>query len=326
MISLYTGLPGAGKSLYVVGQVILPALRSDRRVWAVMDLEPVDVWRRFLGDASPDLQSKLLVREDLSFLKEVGPGDVVVIDECQRWLRSGGTPDKDVLYWFETHRHLGCDVALITQDYMKIFRQVYILAELVYTFRKLSFLGLHGSTRLTVKGGVKEEDVIRKETVNFDPAHFQLYRSYDSGKVKEVRSSSGSIWRSWVVRSGVAALVFLVWFLSSRPWLSASSPPAAVQSAAPEQVAGRLPVAGGEVHLTAEVSVKPVICIIGSVGGEDGTDYWFLASDGRRYSLDELRGKLGRTIWKRDGRNGWRLFAEGLEYAGMGCDSDSIDH
>ena len=341
MISLVTGLPGSGKSHYMVKEFVLKALLGGRRVHAVLALKSHEVWAAALGCTVEQARERLLVHSDLGFLKDVRPTDLVVIDEAQRFFRSGGAPDKDVLYWLETHRHIPCDVILATQHYQKIFQQVYNMAEIVYCFRKLSFIGLSGATRLTVKGGVRETDTLRKETLKFDPFIYNLFNSYDGAGVSEIKSGAGSIWRSWTVRFAILAVAVVGYVVAYRPWISVSASPAAVADKATSGINHPASaVVGGAGNLTAisppvppappagkigpyavPVLAKP--CIVGSIGNEDGSDYWFLLSDGRRVRLQELQAKYSPALWRKDPLAGWMFESVGVGYARMGGGADN---
>lgn len=101
MITVITGTPGAGKSAYVVAELM------------GVESRPVFV------DGIPEL---LLPHLPPGEVKEwhdwVPDGALVVIDECQRHfgLRRAGSEVPPWISGFETHRHRGLDFWLITQD------------------------------------------------------------------------------------------------------------------------------------------------------------------------------------------------------------------
>src|SRR5690606_42150170 len=105
MIHLITGVPGSGKSLLAVellyknsvSDKIRPAYSNinglDTEPLRCVELEPVDHWFDL-----PD-------------------GALIVIDECHRWFRPrpNGSVVREYISRFETHRHQGLDIILITQ-------------------------------------------------------------------------------------------------------------------------------------------------------------------------------------------------------------------
>jgi hypothetical protein len=100
MITLITGVPGSGKTLYSIG-LILDYIKEGRDVYADIDglnidgvLKSPDDWRE-----TPD-------------------GSVVVYDECQqKYPPEGnkGRSEREDMAAFEVHRHTGHDIVLITQ-------------------------------------------------------------------------------------------------------------------------------------------------------------------------------------------------------------------
>lgn len=138
---LTTGVPGAGKTLYTVakvlpdiaaqtfeyqGQVVqrrlmiggIPDLLLEHDIIDVPVFDPEsyrDDWssmRRDPGDAPLDVPC----RADNWWLW-CRPGDLIVIDECQRLFRpiASGRKVPQFIAKLETHRHYGVDFVLITQ-------------------------------------------------------------------------------------------------------------------------------------------------------------------------------------------------------------------
>lgn len=117
MITLVTGIPGSGKTAYVVDWLL--SLPKERPIFCdgVPDLAlehevcpPLPDWTHEEDDASSQSGKKI------SFTFPVG--SVVVLDEAQRVYRPRATGSKvpPEVAAFETHRHLGLDFILITQS------------------------------------------------------------------------------------------------------------------------------------------------------------------------------------------------------------------
>lgn len=102
MIRLFTGKPGHGKSNHAVS-VALREIRAGRAVY----VSNVNGMR--IPGAIPF--------EDPRQWQELPPGALLIVDEAQRFWRAtrAGTVPPEV-YAMETHRHLGIDFLLITQD------------------------------------------------------------------------------------------------------------------------------------------------------------------------------------------------------------------
>ena len=143
MIELITGTPGAGKTLMTVGRVLRPMVGATLRdsdgkehlrrlcIGGIPDLllphevvtvkafdpekggEPSDGRERKPGEPPlPDVE----MRAD-NWWQWCLPGDVIVIDECQRLFRPMASGRKVPMFiaMLETHRHYGIDMVLITQ-------------------------------------------------------------------------------------------------------------------------------------------------------------------------------------------------------------------
>lgn len=103
MITLITGTPGAGKSLYAVHEILQPEAKAGRQLFV---------------DGIPDLLIPHELAPDVLEWPDWAPeGSHIVIDEAQRIWRpeaSGKTPHKSIAE-LEFHRHAGLDFTLITQ-------------------------------------------------------------------------------------------------------------------------------------------------------------------------------------------------------------------
>lgn len=113
MITLITGVPGSGKSLYTVAELLKP-LQS-----ATFEHEGSTVKRVLYTNIKNLLLDHIYLDKDdlLKWPTWCKPGDVICYDEVQEvWRPRGvgaGTPDS--IAKLETHRHMGVDFVLITQ-------------------------------------------------------------------------------------------------------------------------------------------------------------------------------------------------------------------
>lgn len=136
MIYLLTGVPGSGKTLYAVSTLVKNLLSQKLRY------RGKEIQRRLLVDGVPDLvlphdlMAPLVEDEKgnlscegqglLNWYSWVKPGDVILVDEVQRYWRPRGlgTKPPDMIKHLETHRHLGVDFIVITQNPMLIDQNV----------------------------------------------------------------------------------------------------------------------------------------------------------------------------------------------------------
>lgn len=119
MLTIITGTPGAGKSLYAVWEECRKVPGS-----TIEASNGVAVPRRLLTN----IRDLLVEHEkiDAEWLErwhlECKPGDVIVFDEVQEvWRpRALGQKVPDCIAKLETHRHMGVDIILITQHPMLV--------------------------------------------------------------------------------------------------------------------------------------------------------------------------------------------------------------
>jgi len=136
MIYLITGVPGSGKTLYAVSTLAKTLLAQKLRY------KGKELVRRLVVDGVPDL---IIPHEPMAPLIEdekgvltcegqgltnwyswVKPGDIILVDEVQRYWRPRGlgTKPPDMIKHLEMHRHLGVDFIVITQNPMLIDQNV----------------------------------------------------------------------------------------------------------------------------------------------------------------------------------------------------------
>jgi hypothetical protein len=131
MITLITGLPGACKTLFALDYVERYAKKENREVY-------------YHGVPELTLDWKLLDSPE-DWIK-VPNGSIIFIDECQSTFRPRANGAQVPIYVseFETHRHKGLDIFLITQHPMLLDGNVRRLAG--RHFHAVRFFGFEKST------------------------------------------------------------------------------------------------------------------------------------------------------------------------------------
>lgn len=101
MIGVFTGLPGAGKTLFAITWIKAKAEKEGRPVY-------------YSGIA--DLKLPWFEVDPLKWM-DCPPNSIIVVDECQRVFRprANGSTVPECISAMETHRHKGVDIFLITQ-------------------------------------------------------------------------------------------------------------------------------------------------------------------------------------------------------------------
>ena len=119
MITLITGAPGSGKTLYCVDKIIRPMVGTSV-AGTDEDGQPAIYERRIYSNINGLLIDHEKV--DSAWLENISekkrPGAFVVFDEVQRvWPnRPTGSKKPAAVEYLETHRHDGIDVVLMTQN------------------------------------------------------------------------------------------------------------------------------------------------------------------------------------------------------------------
>lgn len=120
MIHLITGLPGSGKSLLAV-ELILQNRDSEKIRPLYSNISGLDF------DAL-----RCFPLEEIETWYNLPDNSIIVVDECQRWFRPrpNGSTVPEYISRFETHRHHGHDIILITQHPKLIDANIRRLVEL----------------------------------------------------------------------------------------------------------------------------------------------------------------------------------------------------
>lgn len=165
-IFLITGVPGAGKTCYALNFVKTWADREKRPVFYHNIKELTLPW-------SP------LERGEDWF--KVEPTSIVVIDEAQKVFRPRGTGSvvPEHVTAFETHRHLGIDVVLITQHPMLVDTNIRRLIERHFHCKRkfgMQRCVVHEFTELRQNPDTSREGSIRHE-FKYPKESFGWYKS-----------------------------------------------------------------------------------------------------------------------------------------------------
>jgi zona occludens toxin len=187
MITLITGVPGSGKTLMAVSDLV----KKVDKEWA---------GRKIFIHGIPDLTIPTEPIPDGHSIQDMhvwlkwpeNNGSIVVIDEAQNIFppRSAGSKTPEIVEWLHVHRHSGVDIILITQMPGRIDKQVRDLVGAHYHIHKTP-LGVRmryfwDYCENNPKSGMKNA---RPEVYKFDKNAFGLYKSAEiHTKVKTPKS------------------------------------------------------------------------------------------------------------------------------------------
>lgn len=178
MLYLYTGVPGAGKTLYAVSNLVKRKDFKDRPIFVdgIKDLDH-DKINYFDIPEGESIQT---------WPKWAPPGAIIVVDECQRIFRPrpSGSKVPDYVAELETHRHRGLDFILITQHPRLIDVHLRGLIE-HHTHLGKTNLGLRRKLEWTT-GGAKDPESranIREALISVYRLDKSVYGLYKSAEV-----------------------------------------------------------------------------------------------------------------------------------------------
>ena len=152
MIDLYSGTPGAGKSLHAAKTIYWQLWRGEP-VIANFAIEPGYIKRyknNFYEVDNERLKPELLVRFSQAYFSANRFAEekiLLVIDEAQLMFNARSWDAKDRagwLSWFTQHRKYGFHVILVAQFDRMLDRQIRSLIEYEYIHRKVSNFGTFG--------------------------------------------------------------------------------------------------------------------------------------------------------------------------------------
>ena len=238
-VSAYTGVPGSGKSYEVVTEVILGALRIGRRVVSNvtgLHFEEMQAYLLLQGVAQDAMGSILTVTsEEISargFWPVPGtdsilqPGDLLVLDECWRWMSAGAKIPPDMFAYLREHRHavseggVSSDIVLITQSIQDLDRKVRVVVEKFFVMEKLKRLGLTKQYTVDIYNGYKVDKryCLRRIIRTYNKDFFAFYSSYDAkgAEEKEVDRRINVLRNPWIIGSVAASVVA---FIGGAFWL-----------------------------------------------------------------------------------------------------------
>lgn len=289
-ITLITGVPGSGKTLYCVSKLLQPIIGTQipvddddgrtvmhtRTVYTninglQLDHELIDAngaweWNKDSGDW--DLDGSPGGLHD--WHEWAKPGSFIVFDEFQKaWPpRPNGSripPDVQAL---DTHRHMGVDFVLLTQNCLNVDRHILGLVDRHLHVRRVA----NAAVAIVYEWDHASRSLLYKNAVNrspwrYDKKAFQLYKSARV-HTKQRRTIPGLV---WFVLFGLILFMFMGPTLyarinakmapaaasgasAPRPSFSALPPVSAASGALPSSVPGSVPLPPASAASAAQVA------------------------------------------------------------------------
>lgn len=224
-ITLITGVPGSGKTLYAIDKILRSyvgatsdkilddgfVLKIQRIIYTninglLIDHEKIEgsgEWKKSGSEWSFTGENDQGLRNWHNWAK---PGSLICFDEFQKcWPpRPNGAPIPPDIQTLDTHRHMGVDFLLITQNCMNIDRHVLGLVDRHLHIRRVANMPMavvyewdHASKSLLYKNS------ITKSAWRYDKSVFKLYKSAEL-HTKQARKMPGLVWFILIGLAGVA--------------------------------------------------------------------------------------------------------------------------
>ncbi len=186
MITIITGTPGAGKTLYTVDKL----LRNMVGTTIKRKVDGVEVEEKRI--IYSNINGLLLDHEQIDESAEGGlrnwhqwakPGALIVYDEFQKaWPpRPNGSRIPEEIQALDTHRHMGVDFILITQSVMNTDRHIHALCNRHLHVRRL------GRTPLVTvyewdyaSKSLQYSKALAKKPYKYNKSVFELYQSAEA--------------------------------------------------------------------------------------------------------------------------------------------------
>lgn len=199
-IEIFTGVPGAGKTYLAVKRLSEKYYTYSKKdeLWTVKQkFQDYTIFTNITGLALPgvkDLDS-IFTEQNITFdyffskdyqdkLHRKYPKVIFVIDECQQYIPYRYA-NKDVILYFDTHRHYGDHIILITQDMTKITRSISTLCELEYRAVKRT-MSVAGEFKYNIRSS---GEIFKREACKPDKKIFALYKSFEGNDMQTVRNN-----------------------------------------------------------------------------------------------------------------------------------------
>lgn len=200
MITIITGTPGAGKTLYAISELLRPLVGTTIKHQDANG-EQVELPRTIYTNINGLLlDHELIDGGDKGGLSDwhlwAKPGSVIVFDEFQKvWPpKPNGSAIPPEIQALDTHRHMGVDFILITQSVMNTHKHIHALGGRHLHVRRVANMKLAVVYEWDhVSRALQYPKAITKSPWRYDHKVFKLYRSAEV-HTKQPRKIPGLVW------------------------------------------------------------------------------------------------------------------------------------
>lgn len=236
-IEVFTGIPGAGKTLRMLEEVEQKGRTESRQVYynGIKDLA-IDGWIEF---------------EDAQEWYKLPKGSIIVIDEAQRVFRPSHFAKEVPPYLseLETHRHNGFDIFMTTQRIMLLHTNLRgLIGRHVHVNRRF---GTHRATLLEFPRAVEQPQAKQDDAIRHEWKYPQnVFKWYKSAEVHTIKRRIPA--KLYILLALPLLIGGLVWFGYSRQKARMTEPVPVSASGLPLKVAPTAGNGGNKVLTTGE--------------------------------------------------------------------------
>lgn len=212
MITIITGTPGAGKTLYTIEKLLLPQVGKIIKGRDEHGNEIEHVRTIYTNINGLQIEHELIDGGDNQGLRDwhkwAKPGSLIVFDEVQKvWPpRPNGSKIPEDVQALDTHRHMGVDFVLITQNVLNIDRHVHALGGRHLHVRRVANMPLATVYEWDhVSRGLLYSKSLSKAPWKYSKKVFKLYKSSEL-HTKQPRKMPGLV---WFILAGIGAMIWL---------------------------------------------------------------------------------------------------------------------
>ncbi len=219
MITIISGTPGAGKTLYTIEKLVLPLIgKTATGTDDNGDLVefPRTIYTNINGF---QIDHELIDGGGNQGLRDwhtwAKPGSVIVFDEVQKvWPpRANGSKVPEDIQSLDTHRHMGVDFILITQNVNNVDKHVHALGGRHLHVRRIGMMPLAIVYEWDhVSRGLMYSKSLIKKPWRFNKKVYKLYKSAQLHTKQPLRLP-GLV---WFILVGLVAMAFLVPSIKTR--------------------------------------------------------------------------------------------------------------
>lgn len=241
MITVITGTPGAGKTLYTIEKLLLPQVGKTIKGRDEQGNEIEHSRIIYTNINGLQIDHELIDGGDNQGLRDwhkwAKPGSLIVFDEVQKvWPpRPNGSKIPEDVQTLDTHRHMGVDFILITQNVLNVDRHLHALGGRHLHVRRVANMPLATVYEWDhVSRGLLYSKALSKAPWKYSRKVFKLYKSSEL-HTKQPRRIPGLV---WFILVGLVAMAVLAPGVFTRigDRISGKATQAASAAAKPAQV------------------------------------------------------------------------------------------